>query len=150
MRPAAAPAAPPAGFVPRAFAAAFPRARVSRSSRWAGFPEPYASQLMLDPGDPLFAAVGAAYVSRLRAAFGPEPQGRRPLYIADRRAPPPAGAGVREGVWGVGARRRGGADGAGGPWGGVCALCIAAPPESRRARVDRGMRLRMLTHGRGR
>ncbi|KIZ03038.1 alpha-N-acetylglucosaminidase [Monoraphidium neglectum] len=77
-----------AGFVPRALAAAFPDARVVRSSNWCHFPEvrrqqAYCCPLLLDPQDPLFARVGAAVVRQLRAAFGPEPPGRRSYYIAD-------------------------------------------------------------------
>jgi hypothetical protein len=165
-----------AGFVPRALAAAFPDARVVRSSNWCHFPEvrrqqvargaagpggqpagfqareacgsapashvlqtaprdssseavasippcrprplpplthththahththkhtfqraalsqAYCCPLLLDPQDPLFARVGAAVVRQLRAAFGPEPPGRRSYYIADR-----SGAGHTEG-----------------------------------------------------
>ncbi|KAI8466868.1 MAG: tim-barrel domain-containing protein [Monoraphidium minutum] len=72
-----------AGFVPRALAAAYPNARVIRSSNWCRFPEAYCCPLLLDPQDPLFPRIGAAFVTRLREAFGPEPPGRRSFYIAD-------------------------------------------------------------------
>ena len=70
--------------MPQALAAAFPGAQCARSSRWCRFSEPYCCPLMLDPSDPLFPRVGAAYVRHMRAAFGPEPPGRPTYYIADR------------------------------------------------------------------
>lgn len=74
----------PPGFIPRALAAAHPGAAVTRASRWCRFAEPFCCPLMLDPQDPLFAAVGGAFVRRLRASFGPEPEGRPSYYTADR------------------------------------------------------------------
>jgi hypothetical protein len=75
------------GFIPRALAKAHPEAAVTRSSRWCRFPEPFCCPLLLDPQDPLFARVGAAYVAALRQEFGHEPPGRPSYYIADRWGP---------------------------------------------------------------
>jgi hypothetical protein len=69
-----------AGFVPRALAELHPEAALTPASNWCHFPASYCCPLLLDPADPLFAAIGAAYIRTLRAHLGWDSAS---FYIAD-------------------------------------------------------------------
>ncbi|KAF8069596.1 hypothetical protein HT031_001713 [Scenedesmus sp. PABB004] len=69
-----------AGFVPRAFSEARPGAAVAPASCWCRFPPGLSCPLLLDPADPLFAELGAAYITTLRAELGWDAAS---FYIAD-------------------------------------------------------------------
>jgi alpha-N-acetylglucosaminidase len=55
-----------AGFVPAAFAAHFPNASVHKAAGWNGFAQTH----FVEPLDPLFQRIGAAFVARLCKEFG--------------------------------------------------------------------------------
>ena len=65
-----------AGHVPKAFAAKFPHANVSRSPDWAGFDTgdpataPFADVYLLEPTDPMFQKVGAAFIEVQAQEYG--------------------------------------------------------------------------------
>lgn len=63
-----------AGYVPKAFAQAHPRARIYRMRAWEGFHETY----WLDPGDPLFARIARRFIELYAQAYG---EGE--FYLAD-------------------------------------------------------------------
>ncbi len=69
-----------AGFIPRALVARYPHAHATPASNWCRFPHAYCCPYLLDPRDPLFAQIGAAFIKNLRAAYGQDPRG---YYIAD-------------------------------------------------------------------
>ncbi|WIA09974.1 hypothetical protein OEZ85_010186 [Tetradesmus obliquus] len=69
-----------AGFVPRALAALYPDAAITPASNWCHFPDAYACPYLLAPDDPLFARIGAAYITTLRAELGWDASS---YYIAD-------------------------------------------------------------------
>jgi hypothetical protein len=51
-----------AGFVPPQLADRVPSARITRLPNWGHFPEPFCCMPLLDPLDPLFTDIGAAFV----------------------------------------------------------------------------------------
>eukprot|EP00775_Hariotina_reticulata_P004459 gene4459-4715_t len=69
-----------AGFVPRALAELHPEAALTPASNWCHFPASYCCPLLLDPSDPLFADIGAAYIRTLRSHLGWDTAS---YYIAD-------------------------------------------------------------------
>jgi alpha-N-acetylglucosaminidase len=69
-----------AGFVPAALKQLFPEASVTPASNWCHFPAGYCCPLMLDPADPLYSRIGAAYITQLRSELGWD---RASYYIAD-------------------------------------------------------------------
>lgn len=69
-----------AGFVPAALKELHPQASVTPASNWCHFPSGYCCPLMLDPSDPLYARIGAAYITTLRAQLGWDVAS---YYIAD-------------------------------------------------------------------
>lgn len=69
-----------AGFVPAALKQLHPEASVTPSSNWCHFPDGYCCPLMLDPSDPLYSKIGAAYITTLRSHLGWDTAS---YYIAD-------------------------------------------------------------------
>lgn len=69
-----------AGFVPAALKELHPQASVTPASNWCHFPPGYCCPLMLDPSDPLYARIGATYITTLRAQLGWDAAS---YYIAD-------------------------------------------------------------------
>lgn len=69
-----------AGFVPSALKELHPQASVTPASNWCHFPPGYCCPLMLDPADPLYARIGAAYITTLRQQLGWDDAS---YYIAD-------------------------------------------------------------------
>jgi alpha-N-acetylglucosaminidase len=69
-----------AGFVPAALKQLHPEASVTPASNWCHFPAGYCCPLMLDPADPLYRRIGAAYITTLRAELGWDSAS---YYIAD-------------------------------------------------------------------
>ena len=69
-----------AGFVPAALKQLYPEASTTPASNWCHFPAGYCCPLMLDPADPLYARIGAAYITTLRAELGWDAAS---YYIAD-------------------------------------------------------------------
>eukprot|EP00210_Caulerpa_lentillifera_P008452 g8064.t1 len=59
-----------AGFVPRAFAAKYPKAKVKKSANWCNFPEQYCCVLILDPTDPFFTQIGSLFLKYQREVYG--------------------------------------------------------------------------------
>eukprot|EP01023_Acetabularia_acetabulum_P029160 TRINITY_DN27518_c0_g1_i1.p5 TRINITY_DN27518_c0_g1~~TRINITY_DN27518_c0_g1_i1.p5 ORF type:complete len:128 (-),score=26.47 TRINITY_DN27518_c0_g1_i1:141-524(-) len=68
------------GFVPRAFQAKFPDAKVKESSNWCDFPSEFANVLLLDPEDPWFDKLGTLFIKNYREIYGWDPEG---IYQAD-------------------------------------------------------------------
>lgn len=64
-----------AGFVPRDFAKANPKAKIRPSAAWAGFEGTY----LLDPQDPLFPEIGKRFIQQYRKMYGETAH----LYLAD-------------------------------------------------------------------
>lgn len=52
-----------AGFVPDAFAAKHPQARITRLSNWGNFSSSFCCVHLLDPLDPLFVQIGTAFIN---------------------------------------------------------------------------------------
>lgn len=69
-----------AGFVPAALKQLYPEASVTPASNWCHFPAGYCCPMMLDPADPLYARIGAAYITTLRSELGWDSAS---YYIAD-------------------------------------------------------------------
>jgi alpha-N-acetylglucosaminidase len=69
-----------AGFVPAALQQLHPEASVTPASNWCHFPPGYCCPLMLDPSDPLYSSIGAAYITTLRSQLGWDSAS---YYIAD-------------------------------------------------------------------
>jgi len=59
-----------AGFLPSAFVGRHPQARVARSQRWNNFPDPYGAVYVLEPTDPMFTAIGRAFVQEQASLYG--------------------------------------------------------------------------------
>ena len=59
-----------AGHVPAAFAKNFPHAAVTRSPSWARFEEAYGEVYLLSADDPLFKAIGAAFITVQAKTYG--------------------------------------------------------------------------------
>lgn len=59
-----------AGFLPPAFLRRFPNVSSTRSSRWNGFPDPYGAVDLLSPVDPIFEALGKAFIEEQRRLYG--------------------------------------------------------------------------------
>eukprot|EP01052_Picozoa_sp_SAG31_P000665 SAG31_NODE_19_length_35031_cov_42.510707_16_plen_943_part_00 len=59
-----------AGHVPLALGKRHPHAKMLRSGRWCGFTERYSMDGLLDPGDPLFRAIGSAFLEVQKEEFG--------------------------------------------------------------------------------
>nr|AIG56008.1 secreted protein [Achlya hypogyna] len=59
-----------AGHVPEEIHALYPRAKVSRSPNWGSFPDQFCCVYMLDPTDPLYAAIGEAFVETQQQLYG--------------------------------------------------------------------------------
>ncbi|OQR94896.1 alpha-N-acetylglucosaminidase (NAGLU) [Achlya hypogyna] len=70
-----------AGHVPAAMRALYPDAAMRQASQWAGFPEKYTCVYMLEPTDPLFFAIGKAFVATQREMYGDD--GASSLYQTD-------------------------------------------------------------------
>lgn len=71
------------GHVPAAMRRVFPNATYDTSSCWCGLNATYACTTLLDPTDPLFATVGAAYNKAVLAAFGDPSGAEAPILNAD-------------------------------------------------------------------
>ena len=63
-----------AGYVPKAFAEAHPKARIYKMRSWEGFEGTY----WLDPSDPLFAPLAKRFLQLYTAEYGPGQ-----YYLAD-------------------------------------------------------------------
>jgi len=71
-----------AGHIPDALVRAFPNATVTQSSDWNGFNATYSDDWLLQPQDPLFAALGKAYYTALVETYGLNPDGAPNYYNA--------------------------------------------------------------------
>lgn len=69
-----------AGFVPAALKQLHPEASVTPATNWCHFPAGFCCPLMLDPADPLYTRIGAAYITTLRSELGWDSAS---YYIAD-------------------------------------------------------------------
>ncbi|EQC35676.1 hypothetical protein SDRG_06958 [Saprolegnia diclina VS20] len=59
-----------AGHVPAVLRTLFPDAAMRQASQWAGFPKEYTCVYMLEPTDPLFHAIGRAFIATQREIYG--------------------------------------------------------------------------------
>ncbi|XP_068213075.1 alpha-N-acetylglucosaminidase-like [Palaemon carinicauda] len=59
-----------AGHVPGGLTRIFPNANVTRLGSWCNFNTTYSHTFLLDPADPLFKQIGAAFVEELKNEFG--------------------------------------------------------------------------------
>jgi len=69
-----------AGHVPDAFKTVHPSANVTKSSRWAGFPDQFCCVSFLEPTDPLYVDVGAKFIELFIKNFNPTSH----IYNADQ------------------------------------------------------------------
>ncbi|RHY96254.1 hypothetical protein DYB35_005387 [Aphanomyces astaci] len=59
-----------AGHVPTSLVPLYPHAKVVQSDAWAGFRAPYTQVHLLDPTDPLFVRIGAAFLQTYQDLYG--------------------------------------------------------------------------------
>ncbi|KAK9837149.1 hypothetical protein WJX81_006355 [Elliptochloris bilobata] len=69
-----------AGYVPEALAKRQPGAHIEPAGNWGGFTDAFCCVRLLNPLDPLFTAVGSAFVKEVRAEYGDDDNN---FYAAD-------------------------------------------------------------------
>ncbi|CAK4737518.1 unnamed protein product [Aphanomyces euteiches] len=59
-----------AGHIPAEFVKLYPAAKVIQSDAWAGFQPPFTKVYLMDPTDPMFLEIGAAFLDEYQAEYG--------------------------------------------------------------------------------
>lgn len=75
--------APPVGHVPAALAVHYPDHNFTTSSPWCNFPPQFTGDVLLEPTDPLYVQLGAAFHALILEDYG-DPTGlEHPVFNAD-------------------------------------------------------------------
>ena len=72
-----------AGHVPPSIIDVFPKANVTYSADWAGFPAPYSPTVLLEPTDPLFLSLGTNFYNLILSMYGDPTKQETPIFNTD-------------------------------------------------------------------